>query len=42
MNVSRLPKISTVTPSYNQSQFLEETTLSILDQQYPNLEDIIL
>jgi glycosyltransferase involved in cell wall biosynthesis len=32
------PRISIVIPSYNQGQFLEETILSITDQQYPDLE----
>lgn len=36
------PKISIVTPSYNQGQFLEETICSILNQGYPNLEYIII
>jgi glycosyltransferase involved in cell wall biosynthesis len=33
-----LPKISIVTPSYNQAQFLEEAIKSVLNQEYPNLE----
>ena len=32
------PKISVVIPSYKQGQFLEETIVSVIDQQYPNLE----
>jgi len=36
------PKISVVIPSYNQGQYLEETILSIINQQYPNLEVFVV
>lgn len=36
------PKISLVTPSYNQGQFLEETLDSVLSQGYPNLEYFVV
>jgi hypothetical protein len=37
-----LPLISMVTPSYNQGEFLEECIDSILSQNYPNLEYVIM
>ncbi len=37
-----LPKISIVTPSYNQGEFLEETIRSVLLQNYANTELIII
>lgn len=36
------PKITIITPNYNQDKFLERTIQSVLDQQYPNLEYIII
>ena len=36
------PRITIVTPSYNQCDFLEETIRSVLLQGYPNLEYIIM
>lgn len=36
------PRITVVTPSYNQGHFLEETLRSVLLQGYPNLEYIVV
>ncbi|HAJ58567.1 MAG TPA: hypothetical protein DCP31_04295, partial [Cyanobacteria bacterium UBA8543] len=36
------PKVTIVTPSYNQGEFIEETIRSVLLQNYPNLEYIVM
>ena len=36
------PKISIVTPSYNQKDYLEQTIRSVIDQNYPNLEYVVM
>lgn len=41
-NKIEYPKISIVMPSFNQGKFIEQSILSIINQQYPNLQLIII
>jgi glycosyltransferase involved in cell wall biosynthesis len=36
------PRITVVTPSFNQGRYIEETILSVRHQLYPNLEHIVM
>jgi len=36
------PKLSIITPSFNQGQYLTQTIRSVLEQNYPNLEYLVL
>lgn len=39
---SNLPKISIIIPSYNQVDYIEETILSVINQDYPYLQIIVI
>lgn len=40
--MAALPRITIITPSYNQGKFIGQTIESVLSQNYPNLEYIVM
>jgi len=42
MKIEKFPKISIVTPSFNSAKFIEDCIQSVLNQNYPNFEHIII
>lgn len=41
-SAQRLPRISVVTPSFNQRDYVDTTLTSVLDQHYPELEYVVI
>src|ERR1051326_2842776 len=37
-----LPRITVITPSFNQAEFLAQTITSVLGQKYPNIEYMVI
>jgi len=40
--ITKLPKISIITPTYNQAKFIQQTIDSVFSQNYPYLEYIVM
>lgn len=41
-NLNQLPKLSIIIPNFNYGNYIEETILSVINQNYPNTELIII
>lgn len=42
ITIKKYPKISIITPTFNQAKYIERTIKSVFDQNYPNLEYIVV
>lgn len=42
MASSELPLVTVITPSFNQGKFIRETIESVLTQDYPHIEHIVI
>lgn len=40
--MKNIPLVSIITPSYNQGKFIKDTIISVKNQNYPNIEHIII
>ena len=40
--MNKNPLVSIITPSFNQAEFIEETITSVITQDYPNIEYIVI